>query len=294
MQRSRIVLATVAVLMLGVAVTMGSIGTAVAAGSANPKEVQAKDFGRAHFSNSGLVNNKWLPLKPGTQLVFKGATTEDKERIPHQVIFTVTDLVKVVGGVKSVVIWDRDYADGKLVEDELSFMAQDDSGNVWHTGEVPREWEEGKIVASPAWVHGVKGAYAGIVMRVQPRVGTPSYQQGFAPPPVNWTDRSQIHKMGIKNCVPFRCFQNVLVIREFNPDEPGKSQLKYYASGLGNIRVGWLGNDPGKEVLELVEVRRLTGQALAKARAEALKIEAHAYKTKKAVYGGTQPAEKVS
>lgn len=289
MKRSRSILAATAVLAVS-AVACG----AVAASDASTPEVQAKDFDSANFSRSGVVDNKWFPLKPGTQLVFKGATTEDKERIPHTVIFTVTDLVKSVAGVRSVVIWDRDFSDGKLVEDELSFMAQDDAGNVWHTGEVPREWEEGKIVASPAWIAGVKGAKAGIVMRVQPRLGTPSYSQGYAPPPVNWTDRAQIHKMGLKNCVPLRCYTDVLVTREFNPDEPGKSQLKYYAAGLGNIRVGWLGNDPGKEVLELVEVRHLSGQALAKARAEALKIEARAYKTKKAVYGGTPPAERVS
>lgn len=282
--------------LVAVAIATGTgVATAGKSGSAaSPKEIQAKDFDPANFSRSWVVDNKWFPLEPGTQLVFQGATTEDKERIPHRVIFTVTDLVKDVGGVRSVVIWDRDYSDGKLVEDELSFMAQDKDGNVWHTGEVPREWEEGKVVASPAWIAGVKRAKAGIVMRVQPRLGTPSYSQGYAPPPVNWTDRGQVYKLGIKNCVPVRCYTNVLVTREFNPDEPGKSQLKYYAPGVGNIRVGWLGNDPGKEVLTLVKIVRLMPVGLAKARAEALKIEAYAYAKKKAVYGGTKPAERVS
>jgi hypothetical protein len=284
-----------ATLIAACGIVAGGTGAATSGSRSNPsREIQAKDFNPANFPRSGSVSNKWFPLKPGTQLVFRGATTEDKERIPHQVIFTVTDLVKVVGGVRSAVIWDRDFSDGSLVEDELSFMAQDRFGNVWHTGEVPREWEEGKIVASPAWIAGVKGAYAGIVMRVQPRLGTPPYQQGFAPPPVNWTDHAQIHKLGIENCVPLKCFQNVLVTREFNPDEPGKSQLKYYAQGIGNIRVGWLGNDPGKEVLELVKIVRLDAAGLAKAREEALKIEARAYKKNKAVYGATPPAQRVS
>jgi hypothetical protein len=49
----------------------------------------------------------------------------------------------------------------------------------------------------------------------------------------------------------------VLVTREFNPGETG-SQLKYFALGVGNIRVGWLGKDPDKEVLVLTKLVHLT------------------------------------
>ena len=195
--------------------------------------------------------------------------------------------------MRNVVVWDRDYTDGELVEAELAFFAQDNDGNVWHTGEYPEEYENGKVAKVPAWIAGVKGARAGIEMKAHPRVGTASYEQGYAPPPVNWNDHAQVYRTGQSSCVPVRCYENVLITREFTPGEPG-SQLKYYASGVGNMRVGWRGNDPDRETMVLVEIVHLGPAALAKARADALKLEKRAYKTKPGVYGPTPPAEKLT
>jgi hypothetical protein len=194
--------------------------------------------------------------------------------------------------VRNVVVWDRDYTDGELVEAELAFFAQDDDGNVWHTGEYPEEYEGGKVAGAPAWIAGVKGAKAGVEMKAQPRLGAPGYAQGYAPPPVDWTDHAQVYRTGRKICVPVRCFDNVLITREYNPDEPGFSQLKYYAPGIGNIMVGWIGKDPDRESARLVQLVHLGPSALAKARAAAMALDARAYRTRPAVYGGTPPAER--
>ena len=43
----------------------------------------------------------------------------------------------MINGVNAVVVWDRDFQNGELVEEELAFMAQDDAGNVWSLGEYP-------------------------------------------------------------------------------------------------------------------------------------------------------------
>lgn len=259
---------------------------AVYAGQAATGATRAEIFNPANFSHSTTIDNKWLPLTPGTQFVFVGKSNDGEKRL----VFTVTDLVKMVGGVRNVVIWDTDYTDGELAEAELAFFAQDNAGNVWHTGEYPEDYEGGKVVDIPAWLAGVKGSKAGIEMKARPRIGLPSYSQGYAPPPVNWNDHGQINKMGIESCVPVRCYQNVLVIREFTPGEPG-SQLKYYASGVGNMRVGWIGKDPDKEALVLSKLVHLGPAGLAQARAAALKLDANAYKTRPKVYGGTPPAK---
>lgn len=261
---------------------------AVAGGGVRPDEISAKDFDPANFDRSATIDNKWFPLRPGTAFVYEGSTVEDGERVPHRGVFTVTDLVKVIDGVRNIVIWDRDYRAGELVEAELALFAQDNSGNVWHLGQYPEEYEEGKLVATPAWFHGIKGAKAGITMKAKPRLGAPSYAQGFAPAPVHWVDRGQTYKMGQKTCVPAGCYRDILIIREFEPDKPHASQLKYYAPGLGIVRVGWLGRkDQDREVLELVAVRHLGPRALAQARAEALKLETRGYKVNKDVYGRT-------
>ena len=69
-------------------------------------------------------------------------------------VFTVSDMVKEVNGVQAVVIWDRDYTEGELVEEEIAFFAQDHDGNVWHLGQYPEEFENGKLHKSPGWVAG--------------------------------------------------------------------------------------------------------------------------------------------
>ena len=265
-------------------------------GAASPRQgTTAKDFEPKNFSRSTTVDNTWLPLRPGTQFVYTGSTNEGKKRVRHRLVSIVTDLTKVVGGVRSVVTWDRDYSEGQLVEAELSFFAQDNAGNVWHLGEYPEEYEDGKFVKAPAWIAGLKGARAGIEMKAKPRLGTPSYSQGFAPPPVNWRDRAKVEKTGEKTCVPVACYRDVLVTREFNKDEPGQYQLKFYARGVGNVRVGWGGpENTDKEVLVMAKLVRLSPAGLAGIRREALKLEKHAYVVSKNVYGRTPPARRGS
>jgi len=260
---------------------------------AEPLTGSEEDFDRAQFDDPMHIDNKWLPLRPGTQLVYEGSAIVDEEgRQPRRVVTTVTDLSKVIDGVRTLVIWERDYTAGQLSEPELAFFAQDNTGNVWLVGEYPEEYENGKFDKAPTWISGQKGARAGITMKAEPQLGTPDYAQGYAPPPVDFNDRARVYKIGPKTCTPVECYENVLVTEEFNPDEPGASQLKYYASGVGNVRVGWRGEkEEEKETLELVELNHLDPEALAKVRREALQMDGRAYERSSEVYRETQPAE---
>jgi hypothetical protein len=246
------------------------------------------DLDRANFSDPTKINNKWYPLTPGTQLVFDGITLEDGEdEIPHRVVFTVTDLTKVIAGVETVVIWDEDYEEGDLVETEIAFFGQDDEGNVWLMGEYPEEYEDGVLDKAPAWIHGIKDSLAGILVPGNPEEGTPSFAQGWAPS-VEWTDRGVVFEVGSETCVPVDCYEDVLIIDEFNPDEPGIFQVKYYAPGVGNVEIGFMGNDPSGETLELVEYKVLSEEEMEEARAAALALEANAYEGSD-VYQDTEP-----
>ncbi|HEX8133317.1 MAG TPA: hypothetical protein VF880_07795, partial [Actinomycetes bacterium] len=110
-------------------------------------------------------------------------------------------------------------------------------------------------------------------------------------PEIEFSDRARVHQTGQRTCVPLGCYDNVLVTDEWNPLEPGDAhQRKFYASGVGNIRVGAV-DDPEAETLVLVKLAHLDPGALAQAREEALKLERRAYRVRKDVYGGTQPAE---
>jgi len=294
----RISLATVALLLALSASACAGAGSQPGADEFSERNqsehlstVSAKDFDRTNFDNSTTVDNKWFPLEPGAHSVFEGSAIDDGERISRRVVSTVTDLTKEIDGVNTVVIWERDYSDGEEVEAELAFFAQDNYGNVWHMGEYPEEYENREFDKAPGWLAGLKGASAGIAMMAHPRLKTPSYAQGYAPPPINWVDRGRVYKVGQKTCVPVKCYEQVLVIEEFERDKPGAYQLKYYAPGVGDVRVGWRGpEEEEKEGLELVKDVHLGPQGVAKARAKALKMEKHAYQIKE-YYRKTKPAK---
>jgi hypothetical protein len=255
----------------------------------------AKDFERARFDKSSThIDNKYLPLKPGSKLIYKGSAIPEgeKTRVKRRVVSTVTDLSKWIDGVRTLVIWERDYTAGKLGESEIAFFAQDKAGNVWLLGEYPEEYENRKFVDAPTWISGQKGAHAGIAMLANPKVGSPDYAQGFAPPPVEFVDRARVYKKGQKTCVPVKCYKNVLVIEEFEKGVPGVFHLKYYAPKVGLVKVGWRGaKEEEKETLALVKRQQLSSKALASARKTALKLDNRAYERSGEVYGKTPPAK---
>ena len=248
-----------------------------------------KDFDPALFEDSATVDNPWFPLEPGTRYIWEGRAFEDDRRVDRRVVFTVTDLTKVIGGVRAVVGWDRDFNDGKLGESELIFFAQDKYGNVWHLGQYVEIYnEEGEFEGGRVWVVGdPEGSLAGIAMKAEPELSTHSYSQGYAPPPWYWDDRSRVYDVGARTCVPVGCFDDALVVEEFERPIPGAYQLKYYARGVGNVRVGWRGpNEEEQEVMVLQKRFDLSPEALDAARAEALALEHRAY-----AYARTPPAQ---
>src|SRR5262245_34864373 len=141
--------------------------------SATPFCEPAVAFGANRFSNPTTINNRWFPLTPGTQLVLDGQVNASGGTALHRVIFTVTALTKVINGVRTLVIWDRDFNAGQLAEAELAFFAQDNAGNVWNLGEYPEEYEGGHFAGAPStWIAGVAGAQGGIHMLASPHTGT--------------------------------------------------------------------------------------------------------------------------
>ncbi len=290
------VISVVLVLILMIAAstyTSGQTPDQAATPDSGSPETKLEDFSASNFGSPTNIANKWFPLKPGMQFVYDGVTSEDGKLAKHHVEFTVTDLTKVISSVRTVVGWEQDFGDGQLVETELVFFAQDNDGAVWQIGEYPEVFEKGKLVEIPTWIHGVKDGRAGIVMKANPQPGTPSYSQGWSPA-VQFSDRAQVDRMTQETCVPVTCYKDVLIIKEYNLEEPSAFQFKYYAQGVGNIRVDWSGSDKSQEKLELVKVDQLNADALAAARAEALKLEKHAYEVSKDVYGQTSPAEQLS
>jgi hypothetical protein len=263
-----------------------SSGLALAQGSSDDSAPDTVDRGK--FSHSTIIDNKWFPMKPRTRWTYEGTSVEDDGKIvPHRIISTVTNLTKIIDGVRTVVLYDVDYSDGELVEAELAFYAQDDDGNVWQFGEYPEEYETGKFVKAPTWIHGLRGARAGTVMQAHPQLGTPSFAQGWGPS-VGWKDRAVVYQVGQKVLIPFGAYEDVLVVKESAAGEQDAEQLKYYAPEVGNVRTSWTGTGAKViEALQLVRVEQLSPEAQADAQAKAMQLEHSAYKHSKDVYAKT-------
>lgn len=289
------------------AVPVAIVGTAllfVDAGMAKDRrpsfvpEERLEKLDTSKFTNPTKITNKWLPMTPGTRYVYDGTTTDDSGKsVPHKIVINITDLVKIIEGVRTLVSYDLDYSDGKLEEAELALFAQDDEGNVWHFGQYPEEYtKDGRFSDAPAWLAGIQGARAGIMMKAAPRLGAPSYSQGYGPR-VNWTDRGETYQVGQEIQAGGTQYKDVLVIRETSLEEESNDafQLKYYAAGVGNIKVGWMGKgETTREVLELTRVEKLDAQEMSVVREKALALEKSAYRRSRTVYAKTEPMTQLS
>jgi hypothetical protein len=257
-----------------------------------PRAGDARTFDPAHFPSPPAIDNRWLPLVPGTQYVYDGDVTEADGVTPHRNMLTVSDVTKVVDGAETLVLWDVDMSDGAIEEEELAFVAQDHNGTVWNLGEYPEEHEDGKFVGAPStWISGQTRAEAGIAMLAAPEAGTPAYRQGYAPD-IDFEDKGKVDSVGQKTCVPVDCYRDVVVIDEWNPLEQPEDghQLKHHAPGVGVVRIEARGGE-SQENLKLTKLRHLSARDLAAVRDRVLELDKRAYKVAGKTYGATPPAE---
>ena len=96
----------------------------------------------AKFSTT--IDNPYFPLVPGTVFNFKG----EEDGAKQEETITVTSETKELMGVTCVVVHDKVWEEGDLIEDTLDWYAQDADGNVWYFGEDSKSLENGKVTSS--------------------------------------------------------------------------------------------------------------------------------------------------
>jgi hypothetical protein len=235
------------------------------------------EFKSENFSHPATIDNKWMPLKPGTQWVYSGwKIDEEDRRVPYQLIVSVTDLLKDVNDIETVVVLEQYFTNRKLEVSGLSFRAQDSEGNVWLLGEAKEFYDENvKLIGARMWAAGLQGSRAGIIMPAKPAAGMPSYSHGHVESPYSWDDRGQVRETGARVKVPAGTFEHVVVTEEGGRGgrHAPPIQVKYLAPGVGSVKVNWVGRDPAKEGLELSKIVHLGAQQMEKVNSEAVNIE---------------------
>lgn len=282
--RKSLCIAVVGVVLLAPSCTLGSEPAAKRSFSETP-------FRAVDFVDPTLSANRWFPLEPGMQWVREGTTLIGNRAVPHEVVTTVTDVIRTIDGVDTVLVYDRSVGAGQVVQQSLDYFAQDKRGNVWTMGGATEQYEAGRYVAvDEAWLAGTDGAKAGILMPTAPTAKTPAWT--IARPPGEDGDAAEFLRMQKRECVPFRCFDNVLVIRE-GKRSALDNEFKYYADGVGQIRNEPRGSSRHEDIERLVNVTKLSPEGLTEMSNEALRIDRQAAKEMPELFGSSK-ASRVS
>ena len=193
------------------------------------------------------VTNPYFPLRPGTTFHYEG-TSEGVSTFDDT---AVTRETKVILGVICTVVQDDAHEGGILVESTLDWYAQDLNGNVWYFGEYSKRLDpQGNVISTEgSWEAGVNGAQQGIIMEAHPRVGD-KYNQEFSSGVAE--DKAQVLSVNKATCVIHGCYDDLLLTKEWSPLEKNVTEHKYYAPGVGFIRIEMVKG--GEERSELVRI----------------------------------------
>ncbi|HEU4604663.1 MAG TPA: hypothetical protein VFS46_00325 [Nitrososphaera sp.] len=180
------------------------------------------------FTSTGT--NPFFILEPGYRLVLAGE--EDGELV--EMVITVLNEKRIVDGIETRVVEEREWVDGELVEVSTNFIAIcGETNSVFYFGEEVDDYEDGELVSHEGeWLAGKDNATAGILMPGTILLGS-RYQQETAPGVA--MDRAEIMSMNETIETPAGTFSNVLAIKETNPLESGE-EFKYHVAGIGLIQ----------------------------------------------------------
>jgi len=177
-----------------------------------------------------LVNvgeNKYFVLIPGYCLHYKDGD--------DTLTITVLNETKVVDGVETRIIEERETAKGQLAEISRNYYAIDKTNNaVYYFGETVDMYKNGKVTSHEgSWESGKKGGKFGLMMLAQPKVGDKYYQEVV---PDIAMDRAEIVSVTDTVTVPAGTFENCVKTKDSSALEKG-SGTKQYAPGIGLIRM---------------------------------------------------------
>jgi hypothetical protein len=176
---------------------------------------------------SAVSTNPYFPFEPGDQWYYGGVEDGTVESL----VITALDQTRLIDGVTTRVIEERESVDGELLEISWNYYAQAADGTVCYFGEDVDIYEpEGDIVHDGAWCADDPGNAAGIIMPADPEPGL-RYQNELAPGIAE--DRAKIVGSGPVT-VTAGTFAETILVRETNPLD-GDTGFKTFAAGMGLI-----------------------------------------------------------
>ena len=174
-------------------------------------------------------SNTYMIFNPGYKLVL----TDGKDTLT----ITVLDETKMVDGVKTRVVEERETKGGRLDEVSRNYFAVDKAtGDIYYFGEDVDMYDaDGKVTGHEGgWLSGLNDAKFGLMMPGKPIVGMRYYQEMS---PKVAMDRAEVVSINETVKVPVGMFKNCLKTRESSSLESGVED-KLYAPGVGLLKDG--------------------------------------------------------
>ncbi len=269
----------------------GGSGSSEAGLAADPNDEGTKvEFDPANFVDPTLSTNPYHPLAPGTQWVYGGSTEVGSRTVPHGIIVTITDVIREIDGVPTVAMLGESTDSGEIAQIGMDYMALDKDGNVWILGGYDEDYEGGEYTnIDTAWLGSGEGQIVGILSPMDVTAHTPRWFIGQAPEEAGSVGEPV--RVGVRECVSYGCFDDVLVVQEGNVGAPDNED-KYYAPGVGVIKNVPLDASLHQDRFELLNFLELSADGLAEASQTVLDIEAHALETAPEVFAGEPAARR--
>jgi hypothetical protein len=183
--------------------------------------------GENSFASQG--NNYFLPLIPGLFQVLETPNHKVK------VVVTVTDRTKVIDGVETRIVTEREEHDGALSEVTDNYEAiSTKTQALYYFGEFATQYKDGQAAGHKgSWQAGENGAQFGLLMPGVPLLGAKFLQENA--PPVA-LDRSQIIEEGVTIDTPAGTLKNCLRVFDTDGLDPqAPPENKIYCHGIGNV-----------------------------------------------------------
>jgi hypothetical protein len=156
-----------------------------------------------------------------------------------RLVITVLNETKIVDGVETRVVEERETKGGKLIEISRNYFAINErTKDVFYFGEDVDIYKDDKVVNHDgAWLSGVNGAKFGLMMPGQVSLNARFYNEiapGLA------MDRVEIVSLSETVRTPAGEYTNCVKVKETTPLEPFVTDYKYYAPGIGMVQDGAL------------------------------------------------------
>jgi hypothetical protein len=203
-------------------------------------EAWQDDFGLARCTLASQGRNDYFVLDPGHQLLLQGGGVRMQITVLHE--------TKLIDGVQTRVVEEREWAKGQLQEVSRNYYAFcEQTKDVLHFGEDVEVYENGKLVRNEGtWRAGSNGNRPGLVIPGSPRPGMKYYQE-IAPGVT--LNRGEVVSLNETCKTSAGTFERCMKVKGTSGMDQNKLEYKYYAPQIGLVR---------DQKLQLVKVRTVS------------------------------------